>query len=73
MSPCVSSFSNAAPVLVDEVGGLDRLPLDALWALDASGERGASEIRLKGGFTIIGVKAGLVFGIMRKSGRVWAT
>jgi len=33
----------------------------------------AWEIRLKGGFTVIGVKAGLVLGTMRKRGRVWAS
>ena len=73
MSVCVFSFPNAALVIVDEIGVLELFPLDALCVLDGSGEGGAWEIRLKGGFTVIGVKAGFVFGIMRKSGRVWAS
>jgi len=52
---------------------LEMLPLDVLCVPDGHGDGGAWETRLKGGFIVIGVKAGLVFGIMRKSGRVWAS
>jgi len=58
---------------VDEIGMLEMLPLDVLCVPDGHGDGGAWETRLKGGFIVIGVKAGLVFGIMRKSGRVWAS
>ena len=73
MSGCVFNFSKAALVILDEIGVLELLPLDTLCVLDGSGEGVAWETRLKGGFTVIGVKAGFVFGIMRKSGRVWAS
>jgi len=73
MSVCVFSFSKVAFVIVDDVGVLEMLPLEALCVLDGSDDGGAWVTKLKGGFTVIGVKVGLVFGIMRKSGRVWAS
>jgi len=59
--------------MADGGGVLETPPPDALWMLGGIGEGGAWETRLKCGFTVIGVKVGLVFGIMRKSGRVWAS
>ena len=73
MSACVFNFSNAALVILDEVGVLELFPLGALCMLDGNGDGGAWETRLKGGFTVVGVKVGLVFGTMRKRGRVWAS
>ena len=57
------SFSNDARVMIDgEVAESDVCGLGGAW-----------ETRLKAGFSVIGVKVGLVFGTMRKRGRVWAS
>ena len=73
MSACVVSFPNAALVIVDEIGVLEPLPLEGLCVLDGSGEGSAWVTKFKEGFTVIGAKVGLVFGTMRKRGRVWAS